>query len=152
MCFLPICRYHILLIGDIEQLIQKVDVFCFIYQHVDCLCTRFKYRFIGEIVVKSGKIFDNVQWAVHFNHKYSGVDRMPSIVKKRLLMKEYKKHLLSSFHKTKSTQTSWSVFADRIEQVRKTKLEIELTKIVDCFLDGHGNHTSNLVSFKIKSS
>ena len=51
--------------------------------------------------------------------------------------------------KTISTQTSGSVFADRIEQVKKTKCEVEL--IVDCFLDGYGSYDSNLVSFKIKS-
>ena len=48
-------------------------------------------------------------------------------------------------------QTSGSVFADRIEQVEKTKFELELMKFVDCFLDGRGNYSSNLVSFKIKS-
>ena len=64
---------------------------------------------------------------------------------------KYKKHLLSSFQKTKTTQARGSVFADRIEQVKKTEFELELIKNVDCFLDGHGNYTSNLVSFKIKS-
>ena len=58
------------------------------------------------------------------------------------------KQLLSSFQKTKLTQTSRSVFADRIEQVKKTKFEKELIKIVDCFLDGPGNYTNNLVSFQ----
>ena len=76
---------------------------------------------------------------------------MPSIAKKRLLKKKYKKFLLSSFQKTKATQTSGSVFGDRIEQVKKTKFELELIKTVDCFLDGHGIYTSNLVSFEIKS-
>ena len=76
---------------------------------------------------------------------------MPSIAKKRLLRKKFKKHLLTSFQKTKSTQTSGSVFADRIEEVKKTKNELELIKIADCFLDGNGNYTSNLVSFEIKS-
>ena len=76
---------------------------------------------------------------------------MPSIVEKRLLKKEYKKHLLSSFRKTKSTETSGSDFADRIEQVKRTKFELEPMKIVDCFLDGHGNYTSNLLTFKIKT-
>ena len=47
-------------------------------------------------------------------------------------------------------QTSGSVFADIIEQIKKTKLELELIKSVDCFLDGHGNSTSNLVPFKMK--
>ena len=76
---------------------------------------------------------------------------MPSIAKKRLLRKTYKKHLFSSFQKTKTTQTSGSVFAERIEKVKKTNFELELLKIVNCVLDGHGNFDSNLVSFKIKS-
>ena len=151
MCFLPNCRYHIILIVNIKELLQKLDAFCFNYQHVDCLYTLFKYRFRDKIVIKSGQIFDNLQRAVLFNQENRGVDRMPSNAKKRLLRKKYKKLLLSSFQKTKSTQTSGSVFADRIEQVKKTKFELELIKILDCFLDGHGNYTSNLVSFKIKS-
>ena len=73
---------------------------------------------------------------------------MPSIAKKRLLRRKYKKHLLGSFQKTKSTQTSGSVFGDRIEQVKKTKSELELLKNVDCFEDGYGNFTSNLVPSK----
>ena len=151
MCFLPKCRYHIILIGNIENLVQKLDAFYFIYQHVDCLYTLFKYRFSGKIFVESGQLFDNLQRAVHFNRQNRGVDRMPSIAKKRLLRKKFKKPLLSTFQKTKSTQTNRSVFADRIEQVKKTKFELELIKIVDCFLDGHGNYSSSLVSFEIKS-
>ena len=58
---------------------------------------------------------------------------------------------MSGIQKNKSTQTSGSVFAERIEKVKKTKFELELIKILDCFLDGHGNYDSNLVSFKIKS-
>ena len=49
------------------------------------------------------------------------------------------------------TQTSGSVFADRIEQVKGTKFEIELIKIVDCFLDGYGNYSSSLASFEMES-
>ena len=151
MCFLPNCRYHIILIGNIKELLQKLDAFFFNYQHVHCLYTLFNYRFSGKIDLKSGQLFDNLQRAVHFNQQNRVVDRMPSIAKKRLLSKKYNKHLLSSFQKTKSTQTSGSVFADRIEQVKKTKFELELIRIVDCFLDRHGNYTSKLISFKIKS-
>ena len=39
MCFLPNCRYHIILIGNIKELLQKLDAFCFNYQHMDCLYT-----------------------------------------------------------------------------------------------------------------
>ena len=148
---LPDWRYHIILIGNFKELLQKLNAFCFNYQHVDCLYTLFKYRVSGKIVLKSGQLFDNLQKAVYFNQQNRGVHRMPSIAKKRLLRKKHQKHLLSSFQKTKSTQTSGSVFAERIEQVKKTKFEVELIKIVDCFLDGHANYTSILVSFKIKS-
>ena len=148
MCFLPNCRYHINLIGNIKELLQKLDAFCFNYQHVDCLYTLFKYRFSGKIVIKSGQIFDKLQMAVHFNKQNRGVEKMPSIAKKRLSRKKYKKPLFSSLQKTKSTQTRGSLFADRIEQVKKTKFELELIKIVDCFLDGHGKYSSSLVSLK----
>ena len=148
MCFLPNCRYHNIIIVNIQELLQRLDAFCFNYQHVDCLYTLFKYGFSDKIVFKSGQLFGNLLRAVHFNQQNRGVDRMPSIAKKKLLGKKFKKHLLSSFQKTKSTLNSRSVFADRIEQVKKTKFELELIKIVDCFLDGHGHYTSNLVFYK----
>ena len=151
MCFLPKCRYHILLIGNIKELLQNLATFCFNYQHVDSLYTQFKYLSSGKSVVKSGHLFDIVQRAVHFNHQNRGGDRMPSMAKTRLLRKKYQKYFLSSFQKTKSTQTSVSVLPDRTEQFKKTKFELVLIKIVDCFLDGHGNYASNAVFYKIKS-
>ena len=147
MCFLPIGRYHIILLGNIKELLQKLDAFSFKYQHVDCLYTLLKYRFSDKIVLKNGQLFDNLQRAVHCKQQNRGMDRMPSISRKRLLRKKYKKHLLSSLQKTKLTHTSGSVFADRNEQVKKTNFELELTKIVDCFLDVHGDYSSSLLSF-----
>ena len=149
-CFLPACKYHIVLLGNVQELLKKLDTFCLTYQHVDCLYTLFKYRFSGKVIAKSGQVFGDVQQAVDFNHKNKGVDRMPSIAKKTLEEK-VQKNLFSSFQKPKSTQTRGSVFAERIEKVKKTKFEWDLIKIVDCFLDGHGNYDSNTVSFKIKS-
>ena len=52
MCFLPNCRYHNILTGNIKELLQKLDALCFNYQHVDCLYTLFRYRFNGKIVIK----------------------------------------------------------------------------------------------------
>ena len=49
MCFLPNCRYHIILIGNIKDFLQKLVAFCFNYQHVDCLNTLFKYRFMAKL-------------------------------------------------------------------------------------------------------
>ena len=118
---------------------------------MNCLYTLIKYRFSGKVIANSGQVFDNVQRAVDFNQRNKGVDRMPNIAKKRLLRKKYKKYLFNSFQKTKTLQTGGSVFAERIEKVKKTKFELDLIKIVDCFLDGHGNYDNNLVSFKIKS-
>ena len=118
---------------------------------MDCLYTLFKYRFSGKIIAKSGNVFDNVQRTISFNQRNRGVDKMPSIAKKRLLRKKFKQHFMSALQKNKSTQTSGSVFAERIEKVKKTRFELELIKFVDCFLDGHGNYDSNLVSFRIKS-
>ena len=126
MCFLTVCKYHIVPLGNVQELLKKLDTFCFTYQHVECLYTLFKYRVSGKVIAKSGQVFDNVQRAVDFNHRNKGFDRMPSIAKKRLLRKKYKKHLFSSFQKTKTTQTSGSVFAERIEKVKKTKFEFEL--------------------------
>ena len=147
-CFLLACKYHIVLLGNVQELLKKLDTFCFTYQHVDCLYTLFKYRFSGKVIAKSGQVFDNVPRAVDFNHRNKGLDRMSSIAKKRLLRKKYKKHLFSSFQKTESTQASGSVFAERIEKVKKTKFDLDLIKILDCFLDNHGNFDSNLASFK----
>ena len=76
---------------------------------------------------------------------------MPSIAKIRLLRKKFKQHFMSALQKNKSTQTSVSMFAERIEKAKKTKFESELKHTVDCFLDGHGNYDSNLVSLKIKT-
>ena len=150
-CFLPACKYHIVLLGNVQELLKKLNTFCFTYHDVDCLYTLFKYRFSGKLIAKSGQVFHNVQRAVDFNRRNKGVDRMPSIAKKRLLRKKFKKHLFSSFQKTKTTQTSGSGFAERNEKVKKTKFELDLFKIVDCFLDGRVNYDNNLVSFKIKS-
>ena len=150
-CFLPACKNHIVLLREIEELLHNLDTFCFTYQHVDCLYTLFKYRFSGKVIAKSGQVFDNRQRAVDFNHRNKGVDRMPNFAKKRLLRKKYKKHSFSYFQKTKITQISGSVFAERIEKVKKTNFQLDIIKIVDCFFDGHGSYDSYLVSFKIKS-
>ena len=101
-CFVPACKYHIVLVGNVQELLKNLDTFCFTYQHVDCLYTTFKYRFSGKVIAKSGQVFDNVQRAVDFNHRNKGVDRMPSIAKKRLLRKKYKKTILQLLSKDKN--------------------------------------------------
>ena len=41
-CFLPACKYHIALLGNVQELLEKLDTLCFTYQQVDCLYTLFK--------------------------------------------------------------------------------------------------------------
>ena len=50
MCFLPACKYHIILLGENEVLLQKLDTFCFTYQHVDCLQSLFKYDSVEKFL------------------------------------------------------------------------------------------------------
>ena len=118
-CFVSICKFQIILLGNTEELLKKLDAFCFTYQHAYCLYTFFSNRFIGKIFAKSGHVFDNVQRAVDFNHKNKGVEGMPSIAKRRLLRKKFKKHLISCFQKTKTTQSSTSMIAERIEKKKQ---------------------------------
>ena len=108
-CFLPSCKYHILLLGNVEELLKKLDTFCFTYEHMDCVYTLFKYRFSGKVIAQSGQVFDNVQRAVDFNRRNKGVDRLPSIAKKRLLKKKYKKHLFGSFQRQNNGDQWFSV-------------------------------------------
>ena len=96
-------------------------------------------------------MFDNVQRAVYFDQKNGEVDRVPSIAKNILSRKKYKKHLVSSIQKSKSKQTSGSVFVEKIEQVKQKKYELESIKSVNCFLDGYRSYSSKLLSFETKS-
>ena len=66
-CSLPACKNHFILLGDIEEMLHKLDTFCFTYQHVDCSYTLFKHRFNGKTIAKSGIVFDNVQREMSFN-------------------------------------------------------------------------------------
>ena len=48
-CSLPACKYHIILLRQIEELLHELDTLCFTDQHVDCLYTLLKYLFSGKI-------------------------------------------------------------------------------------------------------
>ena len=54
-CFLPACKNHIVLLGNVQELLKRLDTFCFTYQHVDCLYTLFKYRFSGKVIQRVDK-------------------------------------------------------------------------------------------------
>ena len=90
LCFLPNCRYHIILIGEIDELLQKVDAFCFRYQHVHCLCTLSKNWFSGKIVARRGQVSDDVQRAVYFNQITEEWTKCPALQKRKCWEKNTK--------------------------------------------------------------
>ena len=122
-CYLKNCKLHLLLIADkdLNDLLVKLDRVCFTYQHVDCFYTLFKFRFSGNMLEKNGEIFDSVERDVSFNKLNKGMDKMPSIAKKRLLRKKFKKHMLTSVQRSISVQTTGSVFVERVECEEKNK-------------------------------
>ena len=75
---------------------------------------------------------------------------MPSIAKKRLIRKKFKRHYLFSNQKLAHTQILGSAFLDIVRKVQNSKYESDLFKIIDCFIDCHGSVHSNSVSFVIK--
>ena len=80
-----------------------------------------------------------------------GAEKTPSVSRKRLVRKKFKKHYLSSNQKLASTQTLGSAFLDRIRKVQNSKYEHDLLKIIDCFIDGYGFVNSDHVNFSIKN-
>ena len=84
VCFLPVCRYHILFLGNVEELLQKLDPFCFTYEQVECLSTLIKCRFSGNIVVTNGQVFNNVQRTVCFFFRQTGEWTKSSASRKRI--------------------------------------------------------------------
>ena len=84
-------------------------------------------------------------WNVEYRKK------LPSVAKKRLLRKKFKRHYLSAAQKLASTKTLGSTFLERIRKARHSKYETDLLKIVDCFFDGYGNLKSERVNFSFNN-
>ena len=76
---------------------------------------------------------------------------MPSVAKKRLLRKKFKRHYLCSNQKLASTQTIGSAFLERVRKVQNSKYEHDLIKIIDCFIVDYGFVNSDHVNFSIKN-
>ena len=56
---------------------------------------------------------------------------------------------MNSFQKTKSTQTTGSVSAEKMNSLKLLKFELELIKYVDGFFNCYGNYDSSPIPFKI---
>ena len=67
---------------------------------------------------------------------------MPSIAKRRMLRKRYKS-FFELFPIDKLTQTTRTFSGETIEVVKKTRVELERRKIVDCVFDSYSKNESH---------
>ena len=147
---LKTCRYHIVLISfSTKDLLQKLEDLSYLYQTVDCLYTLYKHQFFGNILEESGLVFTQLDRAVQHNYENKYVEKLPSVSKKRLSRKKFKRHLLRA-NRNLSAQTMGSSFLYRIQSVKNSKYEGELIKIVDSLLDGHGLIDNFLLYLEIR--
>ena len=112
------CRYQIILIGDIKELLQKLDTFCFNDQHTWTAYINFSSTGSEtKLLSIADKCFILCrQQSTLINETEMWTECAAS--RKRDFSKKNTKHLLSSFQTTKSTQTSGLINAERIEPVK----------------------------------
>ena len=110
-CPLKKCSYHIILISSsIIELLKKMDDLSFQYQTEDCLYTLYKNQFFGYTMDEAGLVFTQLMRAVQHNLENKFVEKLPSVSKKRLSRKKFKRHLLRAAQRNASTQTLSSSF------------------------------------------
>ena len=88
--------------------------------------------------------------AFHFNHQDRGVDRIPSISKKKLLRKEYKIFCWAPSKRPDRHKLVDQSLETELIKLKKSKFELDLTEIVEFILDGYSIYTSILESFEKK--
>ena len=139
--------------GDIEEMVRILDVFCFTFRHVKCIYTLSKYPFSIKSVARSDEVFDNEQRVVCFNQRTNGMDRRTECPEslKRGSIEKSSKSFYQVFTRRQNPGKLKDQPSEKIEQVKETEHELELIKIVDCFLDTYGDYTSNLITFKMKT-
>ena len=150
-CPLKNCSYHIILISSsINELLQKMDDLSVQYQRVDCLYTLYKHQFFGYTMDEAGLVFTQLKRAVQHDLENKFVEKLPSVSKRRLSRKKFKRHLLRAEQRNSSTQTLRSSFVDRSQSLKNSKYESELIKIVDCLLDGHEIIDNPMMYFEVR--
>ena len=142
-CFLPAGKNHIVLLGNVQELLKTLDTFCFIYHHVDCVYTLSSIDSVEKLLQRVYKclITCNEQWTLITETREWTECR--ALQKKDSWGKSTKNICLVPFKRQKQRR--------RVVQCLQkvlNKFEFELLKIVDGFLDGHGYFDSILVSFK----
>ena len=106
-----------------KEILEKMENLSYVYQTVDCLYTLCKHQFFGSIIEESGVVFTQLTRAVEHNLENKYVEKVPSISKKRLSRKKFKRHLLRAEQRNASTQTLGSSFLDMVHSLRNSKYE-----------------------------
>ena len=150
-CPLKNFSHHIILIStSINELLQKLDHLSFQYQTVDCLYTLYKHQIFGHTMDEAGLVFTHLRRAVQPNSENKFDEKLPSVSKKRLSKKKFRRHLLRAEQKNASTQTLRSSFFDRVQTLMNSKCESELLKFVGCLPDGHGIIDNPILYFEVR--
>ena len=131
-CFLPACKYPFILLGNVEELLKNLHTFCFTYQHVDCLYTLFKYRFSGKVIAKSGLVL--ITW----NEQLTLITETREwtecwALKKRDYWGKSSKSIYSAPFRRQKQRRPLAQSLQKIEEVKKTKFELDLIKIANFF-------------------
>ena len=110
-CRLPNSESHLLLIAekDFKEIVEKLATFCFTCQSVEYLCVTIRCIISSNTITKIEEIL------VFLFIK--GVDGNLSITVKRLLQNKVMNNLLRFFQRSVSTQTIWSLFAAKFDQL-----------------------------------
>ena len=105
-CSLGNCKFHLFLIGtSLRQILQRLDKYQYKNQEIGCLYTLYKHKFFSSIVTSCGEVFNQLSCGVQHNLRRKGAEKTPSVSRKRLVRKKFKKRYLNSNQKLASTQT-----------------------------------------------
>ena len=130
LCPLKACRNHIVHISSsTEDLLRKLEDLSYLYQTVDCLHILYKHQFLGNILEESGCVFTQIDREVQPSYESNFVEKIPRVSKKRLSRNKFKGNLLRAEQRNVSTQTMGSSFLDRIQPLKNSKYESELTTL-----------------------
>ena len=105
----------------------------------------------AEIFGEKWEIFDSMERAVSFNKLERERDGQNAQHCKEEIFTEksektladfcekLRRHLLTSIQISVAVHTSGSVFVERVERAKRTRLELELIKALECLTDGYRN-------------
>ena len=124
-CSLGNCKFHIIVIGtSLSQILQRLDKHQYIYQEIDCLYTLYKH------FTSSGEVFNQLSCRVQHNLRWRGAEKAPSVSRKRLVRKKFKKYYLSSnfFGSTLGPKLLNQLFWKRFETFKTQSMNLVCSK------------------------